>query len=64
MTTIENNNNTNDDDIVAIIDGKVYKKNLKGRPRNPARWLENGKYFKGYLDEERRKEYNTKYKEI
>ena len=64
MTTIENNNNTNDDDIVAIIDGKVYKKSRKGRPRNPLRWKENGKYNAGYLDDERRKEYNKKYKEI
>ena len=61
MTTNENNTNLNDDNIVAIIDGVVYEKRPKGRPRNPLRWTENGTHISATLDREKRLEYNKKY---
>jgi hypothetical protein len=64
METINNNINSNDDDIVAIIDGVVYQKRPKGKPRNPLRWTKDGKHITGYIDREKRLEYNKKYKAL
>ena len=49
MATIDNTTNSNDDNIIAIIDGVVYQKKPQGRPRNPARWKENGTHITGSL---------------
>ena len=58
------NINSSDDNIIAIIDGVVYAKRPRGKPRNPLRWREDGRHITGYLDREKRIEYNQKYKEL
>ena len=64
METIHNNINTNDDNIIAIIDGVVYAKKPRGRPRNPERWRENGTHITGSLDKEYKCSwYKIKYKQ-
>ena len=62
MENIDINNNSSDDNIIAVIDGVVYAKRPKGRPRNPLRWREDGKYLSSFLDREKRLEYNEKFK--
>ncbi len=61
MENVENN--YRNDDIIAIIDGIIYEKKKKGRPRNAARRTEDGKHLTGYLEREKRLEYqkNTLY---
>ena len=62
MEITDININSSDDNIIAIIDGVVYAKRPKGRPRNPLRWREDGKYLSSFLDREKRLEYNEKFK--
>ena len=58
MEQIDNNNN---DNIIAVIDGVVYQKKPKGRPRNPLRWKEDGTYISGSLKPGYHREYNRDY---
>ena len=62
MEITDININSSDDNIIAIIDGVVYAKGQRGRPRNPLRWREDGKYLSSYLDRDKRLEYNEKLK--
>ena len=64
MEITDININSSDDNIIAIIDGVVYAKGQRGKPRNPLRWREDGRHITGYLDKEKRIEYNQKYKEL
>ena len=62
MENTEININSNNENVVAVIDGVVYEKRPRGRPKNPLRWREDGKYLSGMLDREKRLEYTQKYK--
>jgi hypothetical protein len=48
------NVNSSDDNIIAIIDGVVYAKRPRGKPRDPLRWTEDGKHKTGILDRKKR----------
>ncbi len=62
MENVENN--YRNDNIIAVIDGVVYEKKKKGRPRNEARWTEDGKHLTGYLEREKRLEYQKRYAKL
>ena len=64
MTTNTNNINTNDDNIIAVIDGVVYERKPRGRPKNPLRWRASGTRISGYCDREKRLAYAKKYYEL